>query len=349
MPASAATTTQICKTIDHVTWKTVKHVTYKRVHGKRVKVVRHVRVEVLSKTTTCTVTGATGATGSTGATGAGAVVPTLTPEQQVQAWANASGNRSIFLINEANDQLQTDENSTPSEETGSATNQVAYLFTPSIALQATITADANALVADAQAGLNAPPPGDLTVSWDAVINDIVAYGNQVAADPGRWGAYTFSQADVSALYQAAGNDGLPEFMSVPNPQPLTTITAPTPELLLEAAVISWGSFEAPGSAANEQFGNLSSTYHPLTGSYTIGDGTNMITEAQTALANPPPGNLAAPFIAVADDYLAVGKAIAASQAVTPSMITTLNSDVTTWNAVLAGDGTNVDSWIIASF
>jgi hypothetical protein len=254
VPASAATTTQACKTIDHVTWRTVKHVTYKRVHGKRVKVVRHVRVEVVSKTTTCTVTGATGAAGSTGATGAtgamgstgatgaGAVVPALTSRQQVQAWADASGNADWYLVAVATSQLEVDEGGNPVTCDAADQCETQSYDLPSAALQSSIKVDASALVAHAQAALADPPPGDLTASWDAVMTDQVAYGQQIVSDPASWFTYTFSQPDVNTLTAAAVLDDLPGIY-------LSGISAPTPGVPTPtAASCTTVSITIPGDA-----------------------------------------------------------------------------------------------------
>jgi hypothetical protein len=136
--------------------------------------------------------------------------PGLTAEQQLQAWALATGNAGwsrVFLTD--TNQLAADEALTPSILTGPRSMAPPSIsVTPSGQLQTSITTDAQALVTDATAALAAPPPGNFTASWDALMTDQVNYGTSIAGDPGDWGAYTFSQPDANAAYGMAGTDDL---------------------------------------------------------------------------------------------------------------------------------------------
>jgi hypothetical protein len=267
--------------------------------------------------------------------------------QLIQAWAVVSGNADwsqVFLTDTAN--LAAAEALTPTILTGPLGAVVSIKVTPSGGVQATIAAAAQALVTDAQAALAAPPPGNFTASWDAIMTDQVAYGTLVAANPGDWGAYTYSQPDANAAFSAAGSDDLTaiEAVGITVP-PIVTIVVPTAAQILDNAVIGWAE-STPGGAANTSFGYLGEDYYPM-GNFSFSAGTGVTTLAQSALTDPPPGNLAAPFTAVANAYVAIGIAIAASQSVT-SPVATLNNVVTVWNAALAADGTNVSSWFVVN-
>jgi hypothetical protein len=272
------------------------------------------------------------------------VPPGPTAEQQLQTWALATGNddwSQVFLTDTA--QLATDEGQTPTIFVGPAPTAIRIKVTPLVPLQATITTDANALVTDATAALAAPPPGNFTASWDAIMNDQVAYGNLIAGDPGDWGAYTYSQPDANAAFGMAATDSLTaiEAVGITVP-PVTTIVAPTANQVLDNAVIEWNDGVGIGQA---DFLYLVSHY-PVSAidSLLPADGANMATDAAYAQGTPPPGNLTAPWQAVANDYAVIGAALGTA-GVTVLMTTTLATDLGTWDSVLASDGSDVSSWI----
>ena len=326
LAASASTT---CHTVTHTIYKTERVVRHHK--------VSYIRVKVIHKTTTCTATGptgpqgATGPQGSTGPAGTPAPVVTLTPRQIVQAWADATGNADYRQVELATNQLGSDTQNTPGECADNSCNTYTY-DQPSAALQAKIKADANALVTDAQAALADPAPGDFATAWSTVMSDQVTYGQQIAADPANWFLYTFSQADANLVNPVAASNDLVYFMVEGALYAPTVGVAVTAAELYADAVSTWAYDGGAGNAAANGFQSLPS---PLVRPYW----TWFITDAQAALADPPPGVLAAPFIAVANDYLIIGShsSNSGNDTVTPAMVATLNSDITAWNAALAAN------------
>jgi hypothetical protein len=270
----------------------------------------------------------------------------ITPWQQIQTWAVTSGNAAWYQVFHTDtDLLAAAEATTPTVLAGPFGDVLVTDTTPLVPLQDTISADAQDLVTDAQAALAAPAPGNFTASWDAIMTDQVTYGNYIAANPGDWGAYSFSQPDATAAYGTAGSDDLTAIEAVPVTAPsLTTILTLTPDVILDNAVILWA--DGPGAAAKTGFGTLDTSYYPLTaGSYPTGNGTAIVADADAALAAPAPGSLSAPFIALADEYVTIGQQIEADLAVTANMVIDLNADAAVWNAALLADGPQVPTWI----
>ena len=176
------------------------------------------------------------------------MVPALTARQQVQAWADASGNADWYQVAVATSQLGVDDSGNP--ETCDAGCETYSYDLPSAALQASIKADASALVAHAQAALADPPPGDLTASWDAIMTDQVAYGQQIVSDPASWFTYTFSQPDVSTLTAVAVSDDLPGIYlwGIAAPTPGVPTPTPTPTAAPTPAACTTVSITIPGDA-----------------------------------------------------------------------------------------------------
>jgi hypothetical protein len=271
--------------------------------------------------------------------------PVLTPAQQLQAWALATGNADwsqVFGADSA--QLAADEAQTPSILTGpiSATPP-SITVTPSGQLQTTITADANALVTDATAALAAPPPGSFAASWNTIMTDQVNYGTLIAGDPGDWGQYTFSQPDANAAFSAAGAGDLTVIQAVPiNVPAVTTIVPLTANLTLDNEVILWAEGTL-GQTARDGLSNLT-PYYPLVQASSQIWGGMVYSAAQSAAADPPPGTLAAPFSALATEYESVGSGVIGNGTVTLGMVTAVSADVAAWNTELAGDGPDVPTW-----
>jgi hypothetical protein len=269
----------------------------------------------------------------------------LTPWQQIQTWAAASGNAEwtqVFGVDTA--LLAAEEALTPDILAGPAPTARFIDYTPSGGVQAAITTDAQALVTAAQAALAIPAPANFTASWDAVMTDQVAYGNQIAANAADWGAYTFSQPDATAAEGMAVSDELTAIQAVPIVVPSVTAIVPlTPDLTLDNQVITWLG-TTPGALANQRFTSLSNTMIIVaTGLNTFNGGT-ISGSATLALAALPPGNLAAPFAAVANAYLTIGQSISSTGTVTQTMDNTLNAAINTWITVVQGDGTDVPTW-----